>query len=76
MDILRNRFHAFVSLLISSLAIAAAEVDLSKLPPASSRKPDFIQDIYPIFTEHCICCHGPEKQKGKNAPDRYEGRRI
>ncbi len=26
---------------------------------------DFKKDIAPIFAEHCVGCHGPEKQKGK-----------
>jgi mono/diheme cytochrome c family protein len=25
---------------------------------------DFARDIKPILTEHCVKCHGPEKQKG------------
>ena len=26
---------------------------------------DFERDIYPIFEEHCIECHGPDKQKSE-----------
>ena len=26
--------------------------------------PDFRKDIEPLLVEHCIKCHGPEKQKG------------
>ncbi|NOS68490.1 MAG: DUF1553 domain-containing protein [Verrucomicrobia bacterium] len=43
---------------------AAADVDVSKLPPAATRPVDFARDIQPIFTASCLKCHGPEKQKG------------
>ncbi len=26
--------------------------------------PDFARDVRPIFSAHCVKCHGPEKQKG------------
>ena len=38
-------------------------VDLSKLPPVSSRQTDFARDIQPLFANHCVKCHGAEKQK-------------
>src|SRR5687768_3993081 len=28
-------------------------------------KVDFVKDIKPIFDQHCVSCHGPEKQKGR-----------
>lgn len=43
---------------------AAANLDLSKLPPAATRPVDFATDIQPIFATHCVKCHGPDKQKG------------
>jgi hypothetical protein len=33
---------------------------------------DFKQDISPILAEHCLKCHGPEKQKGKYRMDTKE----
>ena len=33
---------------------------------------DFKQDISPILAEHCLKCHGPEKQKGKFRMDSKE----
>jgi len=35
------------------------------LPPAASKPIDFTRDIRPIFTQHCVKCHGPEKPKAK-----------
>jgi mono/diheme cytochrome c family protein len=45
-------------------AVAAAPVDVSKLPSAVTRKVDFAIDIEPIFKTSCVSCHGAEKQKG------------
>ncbi|HAB19097.1 MAG TPA: hypothetical protein PLX89_19810 [Verrucomicrobiota bacterium] len=50
------------------IGLAAAEskpIDVSKLPPPVSGKIDFVREVYPIFKESCISCHGPDKQKGK-----------
>jgi len=57
------------------LALAGATVwavDTSKLPLPTPRKVDFAKEIYPIFVEKCISCHGPEKQKGKYRMDTKE----
>ncbi len=61
-----------------SLAGAAehkkAPVDLTKLPPASTRNNvTYERDIKPILDESCIKCHGPEKPKGKLRLDSLEG---
>lgn len=64
-----------VSMLASVFAVDAyaAAPDLSKLPLPVPRKVDFEKDVYPIFTEKCISCHGPKKQKGKYRMDTKEG---
>jgi hypothetical protein len=36
----------------------------TRLPPAVTRTVSFIADVQPIFTAHCVDCHGPDKQKG------------
>jgi hypothetical protein len=35
------------------------------LPPAAKQKIDFVRDIRPILTDHCIDCHGPDLQEGQ-----------
>ncbi|RYD34567.1 MAG: DUF1549 domain-containing protein, partial [Verrucomicrobiaceae bacterium] len=45
-------------------ASAAAEGTGAVLPEAAGRAVDFVKDIQPILTAHCMDCHGPEKQKG------------
>ena len=53
---------------------AKAEVDLSKLPPASTKTGvTYDADIKPIFEKSCFKCHGPEKQKGKLRLDTLAG---
>jgi len=55
-----------LSILSCTLAAYAADVDISKLPPASSKKGvTYDKDIKPIFEKTCFKCHGAEKQKGK-----------
>ena len=50
-----------------------AKIDVSKLPLPVPRKVDFTADVYPIFKESCLSCHGPDKQKGKYRMDTKEG---
>jgi hypothetical protein len=42
----------------------AAEAEAGKPPPPANRQIDFRSDVYPILTNSCYECHGPEKQKG------------
>jgi len=56
----------FLSLVAGALAAGAADVDISKLPPASDKKGvTYDKDIKAIFEKSCFKCHGAEKQKGK-----------
>src|SRR5438132_13870655 len=52
--------------------LAAAEIDLSKLPPAAAVKIDFDRDIKPIFETVCWRCHGPERPKSHFRLDNRE----
>jgi|SRR3954462_3750606 len=50
----------------ATLGLRAADVDVSKLPPASDKKDlTYARDIKPIFEKTCFKCHGEDKQKGK-----------
>jgi mono/diheme cytochrome c family protein len=44
--------------------LTAAENPPAELPPATPRAVDFVRDIQPILAEHCVRCHGAEKQRG------------
>lgn len=55
-------------------AAMAADVDTSKLPPASTQKDvTFAKDIKPIIDTSCVKCHQGEKPKGKLHLDTLEG---
>jgi len=41
-----------------------AGVDTSSLPAALTRPVNFFRDVHPLLAEHCVSCHGPDKQKG------------
>src|SRR5438876_3448061 len=43
----------------------AAEVDISKIPPAAKQTVDFEKDIKPLLEGTCLKCHSGEKPKGK-----------
>src|SRR5215475_2106676 len=69
----RNLIAALVAL-GSLLAAFAADVDVSKIPPASDKKDvTFEKDIKPIFEKSCVKCHGAEKPKGKLRLDTLAG---
>ena len=51
--------------LVSSVALAFC---LSSLPADLT----FQEDVYPIFKESCISCHGPKKQLGRFRADRRD----
>ena len=67
------RFPQLFLLLTTGLLVEAAEVDISKLPPASTKSDvKYEADIKPIFEKSCVKCHGAEKQKGKLRLDSLE----
>ena len=57
---------------IGCLRVSAAEVDISKLPPAAAKQIDFSRDIKPILEANCLRCHGPEKPKSRFHLDNRE----
>jgi len=55
------------------LSVIGADIDISKLPPASPKKDlTYAKDIKPLFEKSCFKCHGTEKQKGKLRLDSLE----
>jgi mono/diheme cytochrome c family protein len=57
----------------AAVSLSAADVDVSKLPPAATKTGlTFDKDIKPIFEKSCVKCHGAEKQKGKLRLDSLE----
>jgi len=57
----------------SPTALLSADLDVSKLPPASSRKGlNFAADVQPVFKASCFKCHGEMKQKGGLRVDTLE----
>jgi hypothetical protein len=57
----------------AALSSQAADVDLSKIPPALDKKDViYAKDIKPIFEKSCFKCHGEKKHKGKLRLDSLE----
>jgi mono/diheme cytochrome c family protein len=44
-------------------AASCARLNGAELPSPATRTVDFAHDVRPILQEHCVGCHGPEKQK-------------
>lgn len=66
-------FLPFLIVVTAATSLSAADVDVSKLPAASTKTGlTFDKDIKPIFDKSCIKCHGAEKQKGKLRLDTLE----
>ena len=60
-------------LVTATASLLAADVDVSKLPPAAKQAGvTFDKDIKPVFEKSCFKCHGAEKQKGKLRLDSLE----
>lgn len=53
-----------VACLVSPASAGAAEIEVTKLPPAANQTIDFGRDIQPILQANCLQCHGPERPKG------------
>src|SRR6266498_5942088 len=61
------------SALAADKKIDFSKLDLSKLPPAATKKGvTYAKDIRPLFEASCFRCHGEEKQKGELRLDNLE----
>jgi len=58
-----HRWIAALVLTLIGVRLAAADVDINKLPPAAAAY-DFVKDIQPLLETACVKCHGAEKKKG------------
>lgn len=64
----------FAACVAAVSSLSAAQIDLSKLPPAADKKGlMYEKDIRPLFEASCVRCHGPEKAKGELRLDSLEG---
>ena len=54
---------AGIFLLTFESGVRALGIDVSELPPPTSRTIDFTREIKPIFEAHCVSCHGSDKQR-------------
>lgn len=55
----------FAGLVLAGAPMVHAEVDLSKMPPASTQKDlSYEKGIKPIFEASCFRCHGEKEKKG------------
>jgi hypothetical protein len=65
-----NRLSLLLGFIVALTFAARAVGDepktppVEKLPPATPRPIDFVQDIQPILARSCHACHGPAKQRG------------
>ncbi len=67
---MRAAGNGYNSGMIRSLPVFfVAAACAADLPPASVAAVDFVRDVQPIFREHCLSCHGPEKQKSEYRVD-------
>ena len=60
----------FPLLLALLFAVPGSARTLPKKPDDAAKPIEFARDVKPIFTKHCITCHGPDKQKNGLRLDR------
>jgi mono/diheme cytochrome c family protein len=67
-------YTALMAAIVTAAAASAPQIDLSKLPPPSTRQDvTYEKDIRPIFEGTCVRCHGPERPKAGLRLDSLEG---
>ena len=64
-SILSTRGHSFTAIFLTvPLALAAiSSVAKAETQPSEVQEVDYLRDIEPIFKQHCLACHGAEKQE-------------
>jgi hypothetical protein len=66
------RWRFLTAAWLVSLAPASTHAADDVPPPPAARTVAFNRDILPIFVEHCLHCHGPDRQQGSLRLDRRE----
>ncbi len=61
---MQQRWTSLVSCRLQNAAIALVCLLHGSLPAAEPASPDFERDVQPIFTAHCVKCHGSKAPKG------------
>jgi hypothetical protein len=57
-----------------TFSAAAADIDWSKLPPASTKTGlNFTNDILPMFKDSCVRCHGANRPRAQLRLDKLDG---
>lgn len=68
-----KHLHTALIATMAMIGTTALAIDVSKLPPASTRKDiTYEKDIKPIFEASCIKCHGEKKPKAGLRVDNLE----
>src|SRR5438477_2068854 len=57
-------YNALVRHLFSAKSALVAVVLGVCAPALAAPPPEFDREIQPVFEQHCLKCHGPDKQKG------------
>ena len=50
-------------LLLALVAVLGFAPSAEAAPPANSAPVDYVRDVQPILTQHCVKCHGPAKEE-------------
>jgi hypothetical protein len=61
---MKSLFPLLLATLVCSFAIQLTRAD-DELPVAADREVDFAKNVFPLLSQRCFKCHGPEKQEGE-----------
>ena len=50
-------------LLLALVAVLGFASSAAAAPPATAAPVDYVRDVQPILTQHCVKCHGPAKEE-------------
>src|SRR5205085_9818289 len=70
---LRTHARSLLGLAVSVASLLGLGLEAAASGQSAGQTPDFSRDVRPLLEQHCIKCHGPEKQKGGLRLDTKEG---